>query len=144
MRNRIKDNFFIKNKIILIPLALFILAGCFIVAYNLITFKKDWVIKVNDVSKDCYSNTLYIYSNKDYAVLSAVNPKIIAKGKSNYPKTIDYLKGEIKKYPIDKERFINYRVKFSDGDSIIVDQESSPELKSFIKSINVKNLFWCD
>lgn len=143
VKNKISRKTSIKKYIfIAIPLSVICLA---VVGLKVLGSRgDDWQLQVSDVSKNCYSNVLNIYSDKDYVVLSAIGSKVIAKGKSNYPKSIDFLENEIKNYKPDKESLMNYKIKSKSDTEIYADQYNSPELAEFIKTIKVENLFWCE
>jgi hypothetical protein len=75
--------------------------------------------------------------------MSGVENKLIAKGKSTYSKTLDYLGKDIVVYQTDNES-PKYKVKFKTGEIIYVNQNNSSELDIFLSTIKVDNLFWCD
>jgi len=132
------------NRILLISAIAILLITCLIFAwFKMFYIHDNWQLHISDVSKNCYSNALNIYSDKGYIVISATGGKIIHSGRSDYQKSIDYLEDKIKTYPADKELLMNYEVKTSSGITIYVDQNNSPELKEFLNTIDVENLFWC-
>lgn len=133
-----------KKNIYIFSGAVLIIICLFIGWLRLFYVSDKWKMQISDVSKHCFSNVLDVYANKEYSVVSGVGNKIIAKGKSNYPKSVDYLVNKIKTYPIDNESMLNYKVIFKDNDEVIVDQGNSPEIKKFLDTIALDNLFWCE
>lgn len=133
-----------KKKKIIILFGIILLIACLVFAWSRFFISNDWQIQISDVSKNCYSNAVNVFSNKYYTVVSSVGQKVLAKGKSNYSKSIDYLENQIKNYSSDKISMMNYKIESSNGTSTYVDQNNSPELEEFIQTIKVDNLFWCD
>lgn len=103
---------------------------------------------VTDVSRNCLSNTLYVYNNSEYEVKSPyATPgkdfKIVAKGKYNYDIDIvlEYLNTEI----TADEHMLNYAVTIEETKKeIYVPFTKENELTKFITSLNEEALFWCE
>lgn len=135
----------IKNKKIMIFVVSLLIISCLVFAwFTIFNISNNWQLQISDVSKNCYSNTLNIYPNKDYAVVSGVGDRLIARGKSTYSKTLEHLTKKVNTYPADQEPSMNYKVEFKTGEIVYVDQNNSPELDNLISTIKVDNLFWCD
>lgn len=132
------------NKMLLISAIAISLIACLVFAwFKMFYISDNWQLHISDVSKACYSNALNIYSDKGYIVISATGGRIIHSGRSDYKKSIDYLESKIRTYQADKESLMNYEVITNNGSTIYVDQNNSPELREFLNTIDVENLFWC-
>lgn len=138
-----------KKKLIILITTVFVVALVALAGYVLFARAgDDWQLQISDVSKDCFSNTLNVYTSKDYKVVSGVGDKVIAKGKSTYPRSLSYLVNELIEVMPDSEQAIynKYKVGYSeDGDITYISvSEDNPELKIFLDTIKIENLFWCD
>ena len=101
---------------------------------------------VNDVSKKCYSNTLYVYNNGKYEIIGMSyndeEPNIIKTGSYNYD--IEKVMHTLDNNTCDNETYFNYRVLIDEETAYCIGINSDHELNKFIKSLDEKNLFWCN
>lgn len=100
---------------------------------------------VNDDSKKCYSNTLYVYNNGKYEIVG-INynndePNIIKTGNYNY--NIEKVMNMFDDKTCDNENYLNYRITIDENTSYCIGINSTHELNKFIESLNEENLFWC-
>ncbi len=138
-----------KKKLIILIATVFVVVLIALAGYMLFArASDDWQLQISDVSKDCFSNTLNVNTSKNYTLVSGMGDKVIAKGKSTYPRSLSYLFNELIKVMPDSEQAIynKYKVGYSeDGDITYISvSEDNPELKIFLDTIKVENLFWCD
>ena len=101
---------------------------------------------ISDVSKDCLSNSIYVYYDKKYEVYKAYYEegneiKPIRDGEYDYD--INKIINNIKDYGSDKNNYINYKVTIGDK-SYVVSQTEKNELREFMDSINGDSLLWCE
>ena len=100
---------------------------------------------VTDVSKNCFSNGLKVYSNNKYEIIKGAVPE----GESNLLKTgtynydIDKLLASFNDNTCDMENYFNYRVTLESGESYCISMMADTELNKFLESLNEENLFWC-
>ena len=113
------------------------------VYFRFIYVSNEWYMRISDISKDCQSNMLNVYPGKDYIVVSAYENKIIDRGVSTYAESLDYLDDKIKSYSIDDELNMNYRIEYKSGLKIDINQNKSPEIDSFLKTLDTEDVFWC-
>lgn len=134
-----------KLQLILITITIFTVL---VVSGGLVFYNKkqttNWQFKVENISMNCPSETLVVYSDKKYELLPVLAGPAIFKGESLYSASIDYLIEQIKTYPTDQEYLMNYRVTFNDQSTAIIDINNSPELEKFLETINNGKIDWCN
>ena len=105
------------------------------------------LFSVRDVSKNCFSNVLYVYENGDYEIeapyaMEGEDFEIIASGHTDYDldKIIQYLKTDIEA----DEHMMNYSItNEKTGENYYVPFTEKNELTKFLDSLNEESLFWC-
>lgn len=138
----------LKFLMVLILLIIFILIV--IIFNNSKKEKNNWLIKVDNVSYNCLSNSLYIYEDKSYIVIRAYRPNgifnswKIGTGKIKYDYNISEIIKEVNSISSDIINYINYKITFSDGTTKIISIKDSIKLNEFINQIPIKNIFLCN
>lgn len=100
---------------------------------------------VTDISKNCISNGLKVYSNNKYEIIKGAwvdgENNLIKSGTYDYD--IDKLLKSFNNDTCDKEHLFNYSVTLKSGEQYCISMIEDTELNKFLNSLNEENLFWC-
>lgn len=100
---------------------------------------------VSDISKNCISNSLRVYSNNKYEIIKGawIDGENNLIKSSTYDYDVDKLLKSFNNDTCDKEYFLNYSVTLKSGEEYCISILEDTELNRFLNSLNEENLFWC-
>jgi predicted transcriptional regulator len=136
-----------RNKcLILVSLIILAVIGSYMVIVSILdkTKNENLLMSISDISKNCISNKVLIYSNLEYQVIGSINNELRKSGKVNYKKDINALVDEVRSYKPDNEKYINYLIILNDGKEITASINDATELNNLLSLIPLDDLFFCD
>jgi hypothetical protein len=132
--------------LLILAAIILIVIGSYMIIVSILDKTKDerLLMSISDISKNCISNKVLIYSNLEYEVVGPVNNELRKSGTVDYKKDINALVDDVRSYKPDNEKYINYLIILSDGKEITASINNATELNNLLSLIPLDDLFFCD